>query len=255
MKGLKGKRIIIGGGATGIGAATARRLVAEGARVAVGDVNEAALAKVLPELQKAGDAIAAHFDLAEEATINHLVQHAVDTFGGLDGTVHTGADLSQGTMGNDINILELNVSVWDRTHRVNFLGHALLMKAAIPHMQAAGGGAIAVVASSAAHEGFPFFPAYAASKASLNAPVRHVASLCGKDNIRCNAVSPATVLTEGGAVNLTPEVKVQQMARTPLGRLGDPDEIAAMLVYLLSDESPWLTGQVISMNGGAFYRE
>jgi NAD(P)-dependent dehydrogenase (short-subunit alcohol dehydrogenase family) len=256
MKGLKGKRYIIGGGGTGMGASLARRLVQEGASVCIGDINEAALEKILPELRRsAGNAITVKFDLADEASIGGLVQKCVDAFGGVDGLAIPGADLSDATLGSDHDVLRMDAKVWTRTFTVNLLGHALLMKAAIPHMVKAGGGSIVSVSSAAAHLGQDVIPAYAASKSGLLALIRHVARLCGSDNIRCNAVAPGMVMTEGAKLKTVPFQLESAQKAICLTRLGEPDDIASAMAFLLSDEASWLTGQVLSVNGGSVFRD
>jgi NAD(P)-dependent dehydrogenase (short-subunit alcohol dehydrogenase family) len=253
---LKGKRIIIGGGATGMGAALATRLVNEGACVVVGDINESALEKSVADLvATGGKAIAVTFDLADDGSIVRLVQRCVDEFGGVDGLAITGADLSAATIGKDHDILHMDPKVWQRTFTVNLLGHALLMRAAIPHIVAAGGGSIVTVSSGGAYSGHVDMPAYAASKVGLHALARHVARLCGKDNIRCNAVGPGLVLTEGARVNLQQEMLDYAVRNNSLPRHGEADDIASVLLFLLSEESSWVTGQVWSINGGNVFRD
>jgi NAD(P)-dependent dehydrogenase (short-subunit alcohol dehydrogenase family) len=255
MRGIKGKRFIIGGGATGMGAELATRLVAEGASVVVGDINQPALNTLKKKLAESGGrAVPVTFDLADEASIGRLVQRCIDEFGGIDGLAITGADLSAATVGNDLDILRSDPKIWHRTFTVNLLGHMLLMRAAIPHMAGAGG-SIVTVSSMSAHVGYADMPAYACTKAGLHALARHVARLCGKDNIRCNVVAPGLVLTEGAQVNLKQETKDSIAAGTPLRRLGEPDDIASALLFLLSDESSWISGQVLSVNGGLAFRD
>jgi NAD(P)-dependent dehydrogenase (short-subunit alcohol dehydrogenase family) len=255
MRGIKGKRFIIGGGATGMGAALAGRLVAEGASVVVGDINQPALNTMVKKLVEGGGrALAVTFDLSDEASVGSLVQRCVDEFGGVDGLAITGADLSAATLGNDFDILRTDPKIWQRTFTVNLLGHVLLMRAAIPHMVATGG-SIVTVSSMAAHFGYADNPAYACTKAGLHALARHVARLCGKDKIRCNVVAPGLVLTEGAQVNLKQETKDLIIKGSPLPRLGEPDDIASSLLFLLSDEAAWITGQVISVNGGMSFRD
>jgi NAD(P)-dependent dehydrogenase (short-subunit alcohol dehydrogenase family) len=149
----------------------------------------------------------------------------------------------------------MDIAIWERTFSVNLIGHALLMRAAIPHLQKAGGGAIVAVSSGAAHAGAAEMPAYAASKAGLQALVRHVARLEGKHNIRCNGVAPGLVMTEGVKVNLTEDIRKFVLATVALPRLGEPDDIAAALTFFLSDESRWISGQVLSVNGGQTFRD
>jgi NAD(P)-dependent dehydrogenase (short-subunit alcohol dehydrogenase family) len=255
MKGLKDKRIIIGGAATGFGAALAARLVAERARLVVGDINETGLNALLPKLiALGGRAVAVVFDLADEASIGKLAQRCVDEYGGIDGLVITGADLSKATLGRDDTILTMETDIWERAFKVNTMGHALLMRAAIPHMVAAGGGSIVSLSSGAAYAGAPFVPAYSVTKAGIPALIRHVARLCGKDNIRCNAVAPGTVATEGSMLIMTDDLLAYATKSNALPRPGTPGDIASMLAFLMSDESSWLTGQVITVDGGAHFR-
>jgi NAD(P)-dependent dehydrogenase (short-subunit alcohol dehydrogenase family) len=256
MRGLKGKRFIIGGGGTGMGAALAQRLMDEGASVCVGDVNEPALKKLLPDLTRTGGkAIAVPFDLADEPSIKNLVQKCVDAFGGVDGLAVPGADLSAATLGNDHDLLHMDVKIWERTLKVNLIGHALLVKATVPQLVKAGGGAIVLVSSGSAYMGLDTQPAYAASKSGMHALMRHVARLCGKDKIRCNVVAPGLVMTEGAKVNLSQDMIEFSKKNVPLPRLGEADDLASSMAFLLSDDASWLTGQVISVNGGVAFRD
>lgn len=256
MKGLENKRIIIGGGGSGIGAALASRLIEEGSRVVVGDLNARALNTSVAQLvANGGRAVAVLFDLADEASIVRLVQRCLDEFGGIDGLAIPAADLSAATLGNDRDILAMDIKIWERTLRINLLGHALLMRTAIPHMVAAGGGSIVTVSSGAAYLGDAVMPAYAASKAGLHALTRHVARLCGKDRIRCNAVAPGLVMTEGARVNMTEEMITLAKTTNALPRVGESEDLASAISFLLSDESSWITGQVLSVNGGFAFRD
>ena len=252
MRGLKGKRFVIGGGATGMGSRLAVRLIDEGAKVLVGDINLPALDTLKAERD---GILVQHYDLADEASAEKLVAAAVEAFGGLDGVAITGADLSKATMGNDHPVPDMDVAIWERTNRVNLIGPAVLIRAAIPHLKAAGGGSIAAVSSGSAFNGMPALPAYAASKAGLQALIRHVARLVGKANIRCNGVSPGLVETPGAMVNLTPDMRERALADTPLPRFGQPEDIASMLAFLLSDDAEWITGQTFAVNGGAGFRD
>lgn len=252
MQDLAGKRIIVGGGATGIGAGLALRLVKSGARVIVGDVSEPGLKALMPELEReAGTAVSHVFDLADDASIERLVHRCVDEFGGIDGVAIPGADTSRATMGSDNTILDMDRKIWERVMAVNVIGHGMLIKAAIPHLVKNGGGSIVVVTSSASHLGMKYVPAYASSKAALNALVRHVANVCGKDNIRCNGVCPGRVINDR-----KDDVARQEVVNVPptnaLLRFGKPDDVARVLAFLLSDESDWITGQIINTGGGTF---
>ena len=255
MQDLAGKRIIIGGGATGMGAALALRLVKLGAKVIVGDVNEAGLERLMPDLAGGpGLALLHVFDLADDASIERLVQRCVDEFGGVDGVAIPGADLSPATMGNDNNVLTMDPKIWERTFRVNVIGHGMLMKIAIPHLIAAGGGSIVVVSSEASFLGLPYVPAYGSSKAALQALVRHTARVVGKDGIRVNGVCPGRVINDRSEVISRQEV-VDQPPHNAINRHGHPDDVAKVMAFLLSEESGWITGQTISANGGSDMRD
>jgi NAD(P)-dependent dehydrogenase (short-subunit alcohol dehydrogenase family) len=194
------------------------------------------------------------FDLADDESIKRLVQRGMDEFGGIDGLAIPAADLSKETMGNDRTLFDTDVKIWERTLRVNLIGHAQLMRTAIPHMVKSGGGSIVVISSGASYMGMDYMPAYSSSKAGLQALVRHVAALCGKDKIRCNGVCPGLIRTEGGLVNMPKDLQ-EGPARNALKRHGAPDDVARVMAFLLSDESGWITGQTISANGGASFRD
>jgi NAD(P)-dependent dehydrogenase (short-subunit alcohol dehydrogenase family) len=256
MKGLSGKRIVVASGATGIGAATAQRLAEEGALVIVGDINEPELEKTVSRIRAAGGtAQGVRFDLADPPTIVALIEACVSRFGGLDGLANIGADIevARGEMGQDL--LGMDIAVWERTMRVNLIGHALTIKAALPHLVRAGGGSIVGVSSAAAQGGFADAPAYAVSKAALNALARHVARRWGKDNIRCNYIAPGWILSEAALRYLDKAKHDVAVAGIPLTRLGTPADTGALLAFLLSADGEWITGQVVAINGGAAFRE
>jgi NAD(P)-dependent dehydrogenase (short-subunit alcohol dehydrogenase family) len=239
-----------------MGAALAVQLVAAGGRVLVGDINENGLKKLSAQFEgKAGKGLVMVFDLADSTSIGRLVARCVEEFGGVDGVAIPGADLSKETLGKDIAILDMDVGTWERTLKVNLIGHALLMKAVIPNMQKAGGGAIVAVSSGAACMGMDTMPAYAASKAGLQALVRHVARAYGKDKIRCNGVAPGLVQTEGAKTNMTQEMIEHAAKNIPLPRFGEADDLASAMAFLLSDESSWISGQVLTVNGGQVFRD
>lgn len=247
MKGLKGKRIIIAGGATGIGAATAERLAEEGASVVVGDINLAGAAATAKGIN--GTAVAVEFDFADESSVQALVDRTVAEFGGVDGLYNVGADLSTDTIGRDLDLLEMDPAVWRRTNEVNLLGYALACRTVLPHFLGQGGGVIVNTTSNAAR------PAYAASKAGINALTRHIASRWGKDGIRCNTVAPGLVMTDSLRRSLDEQMRAMALAATRSPRLGEPADLAGAVAFLLSDDAAWINGQVWSICGGASLRE
>ncbi|MEV0381477.1 SDR family oxidoreductase [Nonomuraea sp. NPDC050643] len=256
MRGLKDKTIVVAGGATGIGAATAERLAEEGSRVLVGDLDlEGAEATAARIAAAGGTAVAAGFDLADEASVARLFERAVAAFGGVDGLFNVGADLSPGTLGRDADLLAMDAAVWRRTFEVNLIGFAHTCRAAIPLLLDSGGGAIVNTSSGAAYVGEPVRPAYAASKAGINTLTRHIASRWGKKGIRCNGLSPGMVLSETGLATMSEEFRAAGLAANRSTRLGRPSDLAAAAAFLLSGDAEWINGQTWCVDGGGLLRD
>lgn len=256
MRGLRDKRVLVAGCATGIGAATARRLGHEGARLYLGDIDEEGVHGVAEQINAAGgSARVAHFDLTHADSVQALVAGAVEHLGGLDGVANVAADLSPETFGSDVALVDMRPAIWERTLQANLLGFALIGSHAVPHLVAAGGGAIVNTSADASWEGKPHRPAYAASKAGINALTRHIASAYGKQGVRANSVSPAAVLTETTSATISDDVRAQLLAGIPATRLGRPDDVASAICFLLSDDAVWVNGQVWSVNGGGGFRD
>lgn len=176
MRGLTDKTFLVAGGATGIGAATAKRLAAEGASVAIGDNNIAGATATAEQIAASGGrAIAIEFDLADERSVQRLVQTTITEFGALHGLHNVGADLSEDNLGRDSTILDTGMDVWHRTLDVNLLGYVRTICAVLPHLLDHGGGSIVNTSSGAALGSDPAHVAYGASKAAVNHLTRHVA--------------------------------------------------------------------------------
>jgi NAD(P)-dependent dehydrogenase (short-subunit alcohol dehydrogenase family) len=251
---LAGKVAVVVGGGNGIGAASSRRLAAEGASVVVADIDVAAAARVAESITSGGDsAVPITCDIADEASVEKLFGEVSRVFGGVDLLHNVAADLSPATIGRDSDLLEVDLAVWDRTLHVDLRGYVLTMRAAIPMMLARGGGAIVNTSSAAAFVGEAIRPAYGAAKAGINAVSRHVASRWGQEGIRCNVVAPGLVLTET-ATEAVLGVLAKRLARNPSGRHGTPEDIAASVAYLLSSDADFINGQVISVDGGITMR-
>jgi NAD(P)-dependent dehydrogenase (short-subunit alcohol dehydrogenase family) len=257
MNGLKGKRIIIAGGASGIGAATAERLAAEGAQIVVGDINTDGAKTTASRIADAGGtALAVEFDLGDPASVRALIDTSVTEFGGIDGLFNVAADVSAEVLGRDGDLLDMDPSVWRRTFEVNLTGYAHTARAVLPLMLEQGGGAIVNTSSMSAHVGDRERAAYQSSKAGINALTRHIASRWGKQGVRCNCVSPGVVLTESAEkMALNADNLAAALQHLPSPRFGKPDDIAAVAAFLLSDDAEWVNGQVWSVNGGAQLRE
>ncbi len=248
---LTGKRIIVVGSATGIGAATVTRLAHEGARVCAADINLDGATRLAETVAATGaDVFAAPIDLADEASVAASFSSAIARLGGLDGAHINAADLQ--TIFADSDALAEELSVFDRTITVNLRGHLLCARAALPSLLDAGGGALVFTSSGAADAGDAERPAYAASKSGLNALMRHIASRWGRQGVTANCIAPGFVMTPemiaGGQV---PDALISGFLKaTPSTRVGAADDIAAMAAMLLSDDARWINGQVIHVNGG-----
>jgi NAD(P)-dependent dehydrogenase (short-subunit alcohol dehydrogenase family) len=253
MRGLANKVAVIAGGGSGIGAATALRLGAAGTAVVVGDLNGAAATAIAEQIVAAGGrAIGVPFDIADDASVKALVAAAVDHYVGLDYMHCNAADL--GVIFQDTDALEVALEVFDRTIAVNLKGHLLCTRHAVPELLKRGGGAIVYSSSAAAFIGEPQRVAYGISKGGINALMRHVASRWGKQGIRANAVAPGLVLTEKTRDTVPAEFRQRALAGVRSPRLGEPDDIAAMVVMLMSADGEWINGQVVSIDGGATLR-
>jgi NAD(P)-dependent dehydrogenase (short-subunit alcohol dehydrogenase family) len=255
MRGLSGKVAVVAGGAGGIGTATSLRLGEEGAAVVVGDVDAAAARDVAQRITSSGGrAIGCHTDISDEDSVADLMETAIGAFGGLDLVHANAADLSADVIGRDSDAVEVPLEVFDRTVHVNVRGHLLCARHAIPLMLERGGGALVFTGSAAAFIGERERPSYAMGKSAVTALVRHIASRWGKEGIRANMVAPGLVLTETVQSSLTPEFRDFALRGTRSARLGRPEDIAAMVAFLGSEDGGWVNGQVISVDGGASMR-
>jgi NAD(P)-dependent dehydrogenase (short-subunit alcohol dehydrogenase family) len=245
-----GKVAVCAGSATGMGAETAFRLATEGAAVTIGDVNLEAAEALVERIRAAGgDAVAQAFDIADEASVNDLIQGAARRHGGLDIMHVNAADLS--IVRKDKDALRTELAVFDRSLEVGLRGHLLATRAAIPLMQQRGRGAIVYTSSNAAKSAAPIQVSYYVTKAALNGLMRHVATRWGPEGIRANAICPGMVLTETILRNAPEAMLEHARQRTPSPRLGESRDIAALVSFLLSDEAEWINGQAISIDGGS----
>jgi NAD(P)-dependent dehydrogenase (short-subunit alcohol dehydrogenase family) len=255
MRGLDGKVAVVAGGGSGIGAAAAARLAEEGVSVVVGDIVAPNAERVAADLRaNGGTAVAAEFDVSDDGSVAALVAAAVAEFGGLDLLHANAADLSPEVIGQDSDALDVDLDVFDRTISVNLRGYLLCTRHAIPEMLRRGGGAIVYTSSAAGHVGEPQRPSYGISKSGINALMRHVASRWGREGIRANCVAPGMVLTKTIRENSDPEFREYALSLGKSPRLGEPEDIAAAVAFLMSDDASWITSQVISVDGGSTSR-
>lgn len=246
MRGLSGKVAIVTGGASGIGAAACRRFVQEGAKVVIGDINGEGAAALAAELGP--NALPVWFDAVDVASIKAMVDKTVEHFGGINFLYNNAALLH--AMPHDTNPIDIDFEWWDRIFAGNVRGYMAGCKYAIPHILKAGGGSIVMTSSASAMLGDLSMFAYGASKAAIISLAHYVATIYGKQGIRCNAVSPGLVLTDGCKKNISDEIETIMAENTLAPRLGQPDDLAAMAVFLCSDDAQYITGQNIAVDGG-----
>ena len=243
---LEGKIAIVTGAATeqGIGRATARLFAAEGARVAMLDIDTAGLAEAAAEL---GDGHQAYpCDVADGDACQAITGRIADDFGGIDILVNN-AGLVYGTP-----ILEISREEYDAVLDVNLRGNFNMAQAAVPFLRRRGGGSIVCVSSIAGQSGGGVFGRahYAAAKAGIMGLAKALGRELAPDNIRANAIAAGSIDNNFTKGRMTPEIKAKVAANVPMGRLGRPDEIASVCLFLASDLASYVTGAVIDANGG-----
>jgi NAD(P)-dependent dehydrogenase (short-subunit alcohol dehydrogenase family) len=246
---LDGKVSVVTGAGSGIGRATASRMAAEGARVVVADINLDGAKETVAAIENAGgEAVAQWVDIGKEDAVEAMARAAVETFGRLDCLHNNAANVT--VVPRDLDVVGMDVEVWDATLRVNLRGAMLGCKHALPHMLQQGGGAIVNTSSMAGQFGDLNRVAYGVSKAGIDSLTRYVATQYGKQGIRCNAIAPGVVDTPALAANVPPE-QVEMFLRSAVTpTLGKPDDIAGVVVFLASDAARFITGQVVNVDGG-----
>lgn len=255
---LKDKAAIVTGGGTGIGKAIAVTFAAQGAKVAICGRRQEPLDKTVSEIQiNGGSAIALQCDVSQADQIDALVGRTVETFGKLDILVN-----NAGVRASVLTIEQLTDEEWQRTFDIDAKGTWLCSRRALPEMRKAGGGSIVMVSSISAHIGQPRQGCYNAAKAAQEQLMKCMALDFAKDNIRVNSICPAWVITEMNRGQVA-EMKANPeklyppglsyldlMERHPIGRIGEPEDCAWAAVYLASEESSWVTGSSLMVDGG-----
>jgi NAD(P)-dependent dehydrogenase (short-subunit alcohol dehydrogenase family) len=245
---LDGKIAIITGAASGIGKATARRVASEGARTVVADLNAAGAKEVADAISAAGgEAAAVQVDLGDSDSVRAMVEAAVTAYGGLD-ILHNNAAATHLAATKDLPVRAADPAVWDETMRINLRGTMVAIQAAVPHLIERGGGSVINTSSGSGLTGDLRNPAYGASKAALISLTRYVATEFGREGIRCNAISPGFIVIGEKAGREAVHATMLRHTLTP--RLGQPADVAALVVFLASDEAAFITGQNICVDGG-----
>lgn len=254
MRGLEDTTALVAGAATGIGAATAA-LAAEGARVIVGDRNVGGAELTAATIRDGGgEAVAVGFDIGDEDAVDALFTRAEELYGPVDRVHVNAAAFPPRKFGADTDLLDIDLGAFDFTVQVNLRGHLLVTRRALPNLIARRG-AIVYTSSAAAFTASESRPAYVIAKNGLHGLVRHVAARWGKEGVRANAVAPGFVLTELMR-GVDPDGSLAQVAidKSCSPRVGTPDDIAGAVAFLLSSDAEWITGQVISVDGGLVLR-
>jgi NAD(P)-dependent dehydrogenase (short-subunit alcohol dehydrogenase family) len=249
---LEGQVGIVTGSASGIGRECAIALALEGASVVVADVDVEGAKTVSDHIIACGTpaAHAVQVDLGDPASVESLIQQTLDRFGRLD-ILHNNAAATHLAATRDLNVLDMDPEVWDATMRINLKGTMLATKFALPHMIAAGRGSIVNTSSGASLGGDWGHTAYGVSKAAINALTRYTATQYGKAGVRCNAIAPGLIVTPASADNYAGPNGEMMLRHMLTPRLGASSDIASMLVFLCSSDAGFVTGQIISVDGGA----
>ena len=248
MNRLENKIAVITGGASGIGRAAATMMAAEGATVVIGDLELGKAAEAAAEITAAGGrALGLAVNALEEESLNALVESAVSEFGALHIMCnHVGGSNPR----KDLDLLRMDMAEFDRTMALNVRSTVVGSRAALPHLIAAGGGSIINTASVAGLSGDFMQAAYGTAKAAVIRLTQYIATQYGEQYVRCNAIAPGAIMTPALRDNLPVETIEAIRGHNSLPFIGAPEDIAAAMVFLASDDSRYITGQLLTIDGG-----
>jgi NAD(P)-dependent dehydrogenase (short-subunit alcohol dehydrogenase family) len=243
------KVAIVTGSAGGIGEAYARALAAEGASVVVADIDESKAISVASSIVAAGGkAVGVRVDVSDPDSAASMAATTVDAYGGIDLLVNNAA--IYGDMQLDF-LITVDWAYYKHFMAVNHDGALVCTRATYPHMAARGGGAIVNQSSTAAwlYAGF-----YGLAKVGVNGLTQQLATELGSSNIRVNAIAPGPIDTEATRTVVPGTMATDMAAKLPLARMGTPEDLVGMCLFLLSDEAGWVTGQIFNVDGGQVIR-
>jgi len=243
---LAGRRVLVTGGARGLGFAFAQAIAQAGARVVIADILAGRVQQAACELSAQGlDVSGVSLDLADPASISRCIERTVERLGGLDGLVNNASITNSGGKSCE----QLDIETWDQVMQVNVRGTWLMTRAALPALRDSGRGAIVNLASDTPLWGAPNLLAYVASKGALIAMTRSLARELGDDNITINAIAPGLVQVEATAY--VPEARHRlYIDQRAIQRPQLPDDVSGAVLFALSDLSRFITGQTLPVNGG-----
>lgn len=246
---LAGKTAVVTGAAGDIGAAYCHAIANAGASVVCADLDIDGATKVAEAIAAAGGrAVAQQVDIADVDSGAACAQRAVDEFGGLDLLVNNAAIF--GGMKLDF-LITVDWDYYKKFMSVNLDGQLNMVRAALPHLQARGGGSIVNQSSTAAYMYSNF---YGLAKAGLNALTQQLATELGGSNVRINAIAPGPIDTAANRSSTPQSIVKDMVSKLPLSRIGTPDDLTGVLLFLLSDASSWVTGQIFTIDGGQVFR-
>lgn len=248
MNRLEGKNAVITGAASGIGRAAALLMAAEGAQVLIADLHLDQAEEVASSIRESGGlAVGFGVDVMDENSLAAMIECAVTEFGGINVLCnHVGGSNPR----KDLDLLRMDLDEWDRTMTLNVRSTVVASRLAIPHMNSAGGGSIVNTASVGGLIGDSLQSAYGSAKAAVIRLTQYIAVQYGSAGVRCNALAPGAIMTPALVENVPADVIEGMKQANALPYLGEPEDIAHAMVFLASDESRYMTGQTLVIDGG-----
>ncbi len=250
MDRVKGKVALVTGGASGIGLSSARLLAKEGAKVVIADYSIDGAKEAANDIKaNGGEAVGIFLDAGKEESIKEAVEFTIKHYGKITVLFN---NVGSTNLKKDIDVVNTDLEEWDRLMNLNLKSVLLGSRFAIPNMIENGGGSIINTASMAAFAGDSIRAAYGASKAGVVNLTKYIATQYGKQNIRCNAVAPGLILTPAAKNNMSQALLDVFGKYNQLPYHGEPDDIGNTVLFLASDESKFITGQTIQVEGGHY---